>query len=245
MSRIALAKDAIYFKEPLLEKLLCSSAVIVLDMNGLVIDDEPVQLIATNAALEKYGISVSERTWKMCCLGRKAETFLYEILTSQGIHDVNLEEVIEDKETTYKNLLLRKIPSLVRKGVKDFIDYVSVQQNKHLVLATSSTRNNINTVIGHGLDILDKFDLIVSGNDVSKGKPDPEIYLYIRSAFAATERFLVFEDSPSGILAAVAAHMTCVAVPNKYTESLDLHEADFIISDLSRHATIISQKDQC
>ena len=84
-------------------------------------------------------------------------------------------------------------------------------------LATMSFRRDVQ----HTLELLgwsSDFDAVVTGDEVSRGKPDPEIYLRLAARLRIEpEECLVLEDSPSGIGAALAAGMSCLAVPNELT----------------------------
>ncbi|MDO4962429.1 MAG: HAD family phosphatase [Eubacteriales bacterium] len=83
--------------------------------------------------------------------------------------------------------------------------------------------------------IKDKFDSVVTSNEVKRGKPYPDVYLYAAEKIGVPpERCLVFEDIPAGIMAAKEAGMKAVAVYDKYSEGSDRekHElADYYISD--------------
>ncbi|UCH19842.1 MAG: HAD family phosphatase [Deltaproteobacteria bacterium] len=84
-------------------------------------------------------------------------------------------------------------------------------------LATMSHRTQANRVL-RILDILYEFDFLATRDDVNHGKPDPEIYLLIAREFNLDAGVcLVIEDSPSGVQAALAAGMRCIAVANDFT----------------------------
>ncbi len=75
--------------------------------------------------------------------------------------------------------------------------------------------------------------MVVSGQDVTRGKPDPEIYLAAAHHLGVhPERCLVFEDAPNGIASAKAAGMTVIALRTPYTEGLDLGAVDAVVDSL-------------
>ena len=83
------------------------------------------------------------------------------------------------------------------------------------------------------------FDAVMTGDEVSRGKPDPEIYLRLAAQLKVSpEECLVLEDSPSGIRSALAAGMVCVAVPNELTREVVLLMKDldpaFLVLDQAR-----------
>ena len=83
----------------------------------------------------------------------------------------------------------------------------------------------------HGIREL--LDVVVARDDVTRVKPDPELFLLAaRRLDVAPERCVVFEDSPNGMRAALAAGMSCVAVPNALTRSLERPEVDLVMDSL-------------
>ena len=96
------------------------------------------------------------------------------------------------------------------------LDYVTKVGCK-IALATMSSKKRVEEVLSV-LGLSDAFDFIATGDDVSHGKPDPEIYLLVADAlgFAPSEH-LVIEDSPSGIQSAVMAGMHCIAVTTEFS----------------------------
>ena len=75
---------------------------------------------------------------------------------------------------------------------------------------------------------------------LGKGKPDPEGYLLAATKLGvAPEECLVLEDAPSGVKAAKAAKMSCIAIPNIYTKNGDFSGADFILKNLNEVVLIL------
>lgn len=97
------------------------------------------------------------------------------------------------------------------------------------------------------LDLHDAFDFIATRDDVNKGKPDPEIYWLVASELGIlNEHCVVLEDSPSGVRAAVAAGMWCVAVTTPFTKqgvhALGILEERWIVDDPSRVANVVRER---
>src|SRR5205814_6922248 len=81
--------------------------------------------------------------------------------------------------------------------------------------------------------IHDHFDAIVCREDVTRTKPDPELYrVALDRLFVSPNETIAFEDSTNGIRAAKAAQLFCVAVPNPLTADLDMSEADLRLPSL-------------
>ncbi len=99
--------------------------------------------------------------------------------------------------------------------------------------ASSSSSSWVEGWLGrHGIRPL--FDVVVTRDDVSKVKPDPELFLLAAARLGAPrEACLVFEDSPNGMRAALAAGMRCVAVPNSLTSRIERPAVDLVVPSLA------------
>jgi HAD superfamily hydrolase (TIGR01509 family) len=96
------------------------------------------------------------------------------------------------------------------------------------------------------LDLTQKFDFIATSDDVEHGKPDPEIYHLVSSELGVSpNECLVLEDSPSGVKAALAAGMWCVAVTTPFTRQgvhdLGLLEERWIVNDTDQVVNVVRQ----
>jgi beta-phosphoglucomutase-like phosphatase (HAD superfamily) len=95
------------------------------------------------------------------------------------------------------------------------------------------------TQVLEALHLSDSFDFVATADDVERGKPDPEIYLLVCDELdVGAEESLAFEDSPSGVEAAVAANLRCIAVTTPFTREKihdqDLLEACWIVNEPDR-----------
>ena len=87
-------------------------------------------------------------------------------------------------------------------------------------------------LVRHGIREL--LDVVVARDDVRKVKPDPELFLLAASRLGRPPgACVVFEDSPNGMRAALAAGMRCVAVPNALTRPLPRPEVDLVLESLA------------
>jgi HAD superfamily hydrolase (TIGR01509 family) len=231
-----------YFHNSILQDATDSARLVVLDMNGLIIDDESVQFESVNRALEDLHISISETYWIEKCVGKRADEYFHAILkeNEKRCSPSEVSILVKLKNKLYHTLIVKHIHELSRPGVRDFIAYLSKESIKPLALCTSAHPEEIETILGKsGLGLTDRFSFVVSGRDVKKSKPDPEIYIHLAYlAKIMPSDCLVFEDSSLGVQAAFHAGMPCIAVPNRFTEQQDFSNAMFIIDSLMRDAHI-------
>jgi HAD superfamily hydrolase (TIGR01509 family) len=101
-----------------------------------------------------------------------------------------------------------------------------------LAIASSSSPETIDAEL-NALGIGDAFSVRVSGDQVTRSKPAPDVYLAAAQRLGVEPRgCLAIEDSPVGVSAAKAAGMTCVAVPTAWTRDGDFREADVTLESL-------------
>lgn len=226
-----------YFLDPQIDALLNASDVIVFDLSGLLVDDEPIQLQATNDALAPYGLALSEEEWIEVCVGHKPSEYLPRMI--QGTSSADIARLIEYKDTIYEELIAGRAKDLARPGALSLLRYARILE-KSTALATSTTRTGATIILGkNGLNIFNSFDIVITGDEVKRAKPDPEIYNSVRSQLGDALTYLAFEDSPSGVASARGAGMSCIAVPNRFTANQNFTEADLVITSLDHDAAVL------
>jgi putative hydrolase of the HAD superfamily len=228
-----------YFRDSRIERLVAESDVIIFDLNGLILDDETLQLRATNAALHPYKITLDNTQWILRCVGRKPSEYIPILLSDIGCGHADVPEIVRVKDEYYKAYIAVEGRALVRRGVLQFMEHLS-NASKKCGLATSTGAAGVSAVMDAlNVGLSEYFDLIVCGDDVERAKPDPAIYLKVRQELGDDLSYLVFEDSDVGVSAARAAAMRCIAVPNYFTSGQNFSGAVLIIRDLDSDATII------
>ncbi len=106
-------------------------------------------------------------------------------------------------------------------------------QGLKLAIASSGAKEYINLVIDR-FEIRPYFDVVITGDDVSKGKPDPETYnITCKKLQSLPENCIVLEDAEKGVRSAKAAGCLCVGIVNTNTPIQDLHEADVVVNNLT------------
>jgi HAD superfamily hydrolase (TIGR01509 family) len=220
-----------YFQNPKLEKLLTNAKVVIFDMNGLIIDDEPMQMQSYNAVLKKFKIRMSPRYWRERCLGRRWIEFITTLLKEHGIcaNPELLDAIQQGRNPVYRRLLKQQLKKITRPGALELLYHIHKNKKHKLALATSSGPNDTQMTIGQtGLNIKNKFDFIINGREVKLAKPDPEIYARVAKHFKIKpQNCLVIEDGPIGVLSAHRAKMKVIAVPNKFTFKPKTYKTDF------------------
>ncbi len=108
-----------------------------------------------------------------------------------------------------------------------------------LALATTSTSDSVRKFL-HKFRLLGYFTLILTREDVSERKPNPEIYIKADDELGYNhDEIIVVEDTEIGVRAAKSAGLNCVAVPNQYTKKQDFSMADYVIESIAELSKFI------
>lgn len=186
---------------------------IIFDMDGVIVDSEPVWIqVEKELYKNRYNIELNDSDFKEC-------------------YGVPVKEVIKKHHSTYKLSLIdvdevkKQVVSMVINQMKDnpipinglqtLLSYLK-QLKIPFAIASSSSITHIKTVIDK-LGVADYFneDLIFSADDVKFGKPNPQLFMNTADALGIPhEQCLVIEDSLVGVIAAKAARMSVIAIPN-------------------------------
>ncbi len=196
---------------------------VLFDMDGVVVDSMPFHALAWQRAYEFFGYRVDKiDIYKR--EGVPGRASIIDILTEKKIKipdDVKLKEIQNKKTIYFKEYNIKIFPMII-----DILSKLS-EYGLQMGLVTGSNKISIAKVLEP--QIKSYFKIIISGDDVKKGKPDPEPYLKALNRLNANiEQTLVIENAPMGIRAAKKAGLDCIALetslPGKF-----LKEADKII----------------
>jgi beta-phosphoglucomutase len=198
----------------------------IFDMDGVLFDSHPIHRKAWRELLRGLGKVVSDQELDFILDGPTREQILHHFLGT----------LPQDRIASYvqkKDLLFRREEENLRTvdGVESFLataDAAGIPK----VIATSASRPRAQRMLSkHGL--IQHFDAVLTGDDVSNGKADPSIFL--RSAEkmdAAPSDVIVFEDAPSAIRVATSVGMNCVGIAQgRRVRELKKAGADLVVSD--------------
>jgi len=133
----------------------------------------------------------------------------------------SLSESIEEIQDIWHTMAFDKYKNEIKlkDGAHDFLNILK-SRNIKLGIATSNSRKLVEICL-NSLDIIDMFDVIITGNDIKKGKPSPDIYLKAANFMnVSPQKCLIFEDIPNGIKAGINAKMRTCAVYDDFSAIL-------------------------
>lgn len=183
---------------------------VIFDMDGLLIDSEPFWRAAQRIAFASVGVDLTEQDLAST-MGRRIDEVVshwYHERPWNGASQKDIEARIVDKV-----IELIKTEGVPKPGVMHVLNLLKTE-GMPLAIASSSATEIIDAVVDK-FKIRSYFTHIYSAENETHGKPHPGVYITTASLLQTPpHRCLAFEDSPSGVLAAKAAKMQCVAVPH-------------------------------
>ncbi|MCM1056436.1 MAG: HAD family phosphatase [Firmicutes bacterium] len=202
---------------------------VIFDLDGSLVDSMWLWRAIDIEYLGKFGITLPED------LQSRIEGMSFHETAVFFKENFPIPDPLDEIKETWNRMAWDKYANEVplKPGIPEFLDHC-LKQGIKLGIATSNSRELVTNVVGvHGLQ--DCFACIMSGSDVQKGKPAPDIYLAVAEALGvAPERCLVFEDIIPGILAGKAAGMRVCAVEDAYSahcRDKKKELADYYIAD--------------
>lgn len=199
---------------------------VIFDMDGVIVDTEPVHKYAYFKHFNELGIEVSEEMYASFTGNSTRNVF-------QRIKDTfNLEHEVEDlilrKRHLFNEAFDTKPDLELIEGVHNLIKNLH-ENGMQLILASSASKSTIQRVFNR-FDLHQYFTHTVSGEDFPKSKPHPAIFLHAASlSEAPKEHCIVIEDSTNGVQASKAAEIFCIGYHSENSKHQDLSLADYII----------------
>lgn len=201
---------------------------VLFDMDGVIVDTEPLHHRAYYAMFKDYNITVSDKMYQS--FTGQSTINICKILCKQFNLDVSPTQLVERKRYHFKDLFFNDTSLGLMEGVLDLIkDYY--KNGLTLVLASSASMQTINNVFNR-FNLDSYFIAKLSGADLKASKPHPEIFIKaaIASGFSKAE-CMVIEDSTNGIKAAYDAGIYCVGFDSFHSKNQDYSLANKVISD--------------
>jgi beta-phosphoglucomutase len=203
---------------------------IIYDMDDLMVDSDPLHNLAWEKLLSGFNHKFSELPEELRAkfIGLRVIDTTKEIVKALKL-DTDPERLYEKRTEIFLDLARDKLKALpgLNKTLRLF-----TQNGLMIALASSGNKPYIQLVLDK-FKIKDFFDIVVSGDDVRFGKPNPEIYLVACKKLGfRPEECVVLEDAKNGIESAKAAGCKCIAIINLHTPAQDHSKADLILNSL-------------
>jgi len=221
---------------------------LIFDCDGVLVDTErDGHRVAFNMAFAEKGIDVEwsiEEYQKLLKVAGGKERMMYYFdgkgWPSQFDDRVQFILDLHQRKTQFFMQLIESGILPLRPGIKRIVDG-AIASNLKLAVCSTSNEKSVRLIVELllGKERSDNFQAILSGDVVSRKKPDPEIYnLCIEKLSINPKNCVVVEDSRNGLIAAKAANFNCLITTNEYTANEDFTEADKLVDELGDEPNI-------
>lgn len=203
---------------------------IIFDMDGLMIDSERVTFECYQERLKDMNLTMDEEFYKTL-LGKPIKGIYQRFYDVYG-NDFPIENVIQDvHQLMAERFETEGVP--VKKGLVELLHYLK-DNNYKTIVATSSNRDRVNKILAQA-KITEFFDDSICGDEVTKGKPNPEVFLKSCQKLGVNvDEAIVLEDSEAGIQASYDANIKVICIPDmKYPEKQYEEKTFKILKDLT------------
>jgi beta-phosphoglucomutase len=216
---------------------------VIFDMDGVIVDTEPVHRYAYFQHFAELDIPVTEAMFTTFT-GNSTRNVFQNLKTLFNLEQ-DVEDLIQRKRTIFNEAFDTKEDLELLEGVENLIKEFH-QKGMQLILASSASKVTIERVFSR-FKLHQYFTHIVSGEDFPKSKPDPAIFEYAASmSIAFKENCIVIEDSTNGVKAAKAAGIYCVGYNSIHSKLQDLSAADVVINHFNEidYETVAQYKNR-
>ena len=199
---------------------------IIFDMDGVIINSEPIHQLVEREMVEDFGGSLPREDHQKFV--GATDRYMWEFIKKELDLDMKIEDILKKKEVGFRNRL-NEIELV--EHFETLIDLVNKEGYK-TALASSNNKKTVHLVVDK-FNLRDKFDYIITGTEVEKGKPNPEIFLNAaKNLNVEPLNCIVFEDTKNGVEAANRANMKVIGYLDKKHSIQDLSEADKVVYSL-------------
>lgn len=200
------------------------------DMDGVLIDSEPIHTRVKRETLEYYGLDAEIDF--TAYMGRTSRALFSDAIGQAGRTDITPSMLADYKHARYLDILKNDNAIHPIEGARELLLRLS-EAGVPMALASSSAQQVIDAVL-EKFGFRHFFSSVLSGADLPASKPDPAVYRITAERLGQTPAgCVVLEDAASGIAAAKAAGMKCIAYRNPNSGNQDLSKADWVVDSLS------------
>lgn len=202
---------------------------VIFDMDGVIADTETIYYESMKTLAKRRGNDFTLELKKEV-MGRGGIFSMRIMKASLGLTETP-EELLEERWELCRDIVsqrgVKPMPGAL-KTIK-LVNKLGLKK----IIASSSQRRWVDLIL-NGLKLIDEFSIIASGDEVSVGKPAPDVFLLaLKKLGLESNKCVVLEDTVVGVEAAHKAQIKCIAIPNKYNIGVDFSSADVVIKSLN------------
>lgn len=200
---------------------------VVFDLDGLMVNTEEVFHLTGHELMRRRGKVATQELFN-AMMGRRAREAFAAMIDMMQLTDT-VDELAVESESVFDSILETKLRTMP--GLLELLDHIESRDLPKGV-ATSSDREYMERMLGH-FNLLHRFPMRLTAEDVTHGKPNPEIYLTAAKRIGVDpHEMLVLEDSHNGTKAAAAAGAHIISVPHEFSQHHDFSHAKHVATSL-------------
>jgi len=201
---------------------------VIFDMDGVLVDTYAAHYESWQRMARRDGLDFTREDFA-ATFGRTSREIIAHFWGDGRYSEAQMAELDDLKEAALREIIAADFPAMP--GARELLDELHASAVK-LAVGSSGPAENVDLVLER-LDARRLFDAIVTADDVTRGKPDPQVFLIAAEKLAiAPQRCVVVEDARQGVEAAKAAGMSCVGMLSTGRTAESLRAADMLISSL-------------
>ena len=210
---------------------------IIFDMDGVLVDSEPIHQKVEVEICHEFGIEVPADAWDNFH-GQKLKEIYEHVSKKYGKGDEPIEKMMKRKIEIYLGVALQEMRLVA--GVTEFLNKLETSKKFAYAIATSGPKMQQDKIL-EKFKLEHFFSIMVTADDVTRGKPDPEVYAFTAKKLnIAPENCLVIEDSDNGIISAKAAGCQACGITTTFPrERLEKAGADMVVANFSELEKIL------
>ena len=203
-----------------------SNTAVIFDVDGVLVDSYQAHFLSWRQMLAEKGVEFTEAEFR-ATFGRTSRDIIAELYEGE-LSDDQIRVLDDRKEALYREIIRQEFPEI--DGAADLVDALAVA-GMTMAVGSSGPPENVALTL-ECLGRAELFAARVTGGDVTRGKPDPQVFqLAAERIGVSPKQCVVVEDAPAGVEAANRAGMTSVALTGTATRE-QLAEADFVVDSL-------------
>ena len=201
---------------------------VLFDMDGVLVDSYDAHLESWLVMANEQGQSFTKEHFDTV-FGRTSFEIIAELWENCDLSREEMMEMDDRKELLFREILEKNFPAMP--GIKKLVAALD-EAGFQLAVGSSGPPENVEFVL-NALGLKDRFDAVVTGRDVTRGKPDPEVFLTAAAKVGVDpSRCIVVEDAPPGIKAAHAGGMQAIGLASTGRTPEMLAEAEMVVTSL-------------
>lgn len=213
--------------------MFANKKAIFWDNDGVLVDTEKYYFEATYLTMKKVGFELTKEQYIDLFLIKAVGA--WHLLGQNKFSAKHIHQLKEERDNLYNDFLLTK--NIIIDGVEDIIAKLS--EKYKMAIVTSSKPNHFKAIHSR-TELLKYFAFVVTSEEYTNYKPDPEPYLFaLKKMGINSSEGIAIEDSRRGLIAAKKAGLDCIIIQNEITMSSDFSEAGLILENISQLALIL------